>query len=156
MQIYLIAIGTKMPDWVINGYEDYAKRLPSDFSLTLLEIPAEKRTKNADCARLLKRENERMWAAIPKNSHIIALDVKGKHHTTEQFAKRLDQLQTQTSTISFLIGGPEGFDSDYIKKAHEKYSLSDFTFPHPLVRIMIAEQIYRAWSILKNHPYHRT
>ena len=155
MQIHLIAIGTKMPSWVNEAYEDYAKRLPADFSLKLIEIPAEKRNKNADIPRILEREGEKMWAAIPKNSHVIALDMKGKSYSTENFAKRLEQLQQQTPIICFLIGGPEGFAPCYLEKTHEKQSLSSFTLPHPLVRIILAEQVYRAWSVLKNHPYHR-
>ena len=155
MLIRILAIGNKMPAWVTQGYHEYAKRLSSPFSLELIEIPAEKRTKNSDIPRLVEREGEKLLAASKSSHRIIALDVKGHSWTTEQLASRLDQWQHDGQNIDLLIGGPDGLSSACLQKAESKWSLSPLTLPHPLVRIILAEQLYRAWSILQGHPYHR-
>lgn len=155
MRIRLITIGTKMPDWVNTGYSEYQKRLTQDVQLELVEIPAGKRGKNADIPRILDKEGKHMLESIQPQEHIIALDVQGKRFTTEKLSSRLDQLLHNGQPIALLVGGPEGLAPACRDKAQEKWSLSDLTLPHPLVRIVIAEQIYRAWSLLKGHPYHR-
>lgn len=155
MRIRLIAVGTKMPAWVSAGYEDYAKRLSGDLRLELVEIEAGQRGKNADLKRILEREGEATLAAIPKGSRIIALDVKGESHATESLAKRLAAWQQGGSDVALLIGGPEGLAPACVNSAVEKWSLSALTLPHPLVRIVVAEALYRAWSLNHNHPYHR-
>ena len=155
MRIRLIAVGTKMPTWVEQGYREYEKRLNQDITLELIEIPAGKRGKNADVERLTRKEGEQMITAIHGQDHIITLDVPGKKFTTEQLAQRLETLMHKGVNISLLIGGPEGLAEDCKIKAHESWSLSTLTLPHPLVRIVLAEQLYRAWSVLKGHPYHR-
>jgi 23S rRNA (pseudouridine1915-N3)-methyltransferase len=132
MQIHLISVGNRMPGWVKSGYDDYAKRLPRECELLLREIPPGQRGKNCDVARIIKDEGERMNAAIPAGSHIVALDLS-----------------------ALLIGGPDGLADSVKSRASEFWCLSALTFPHPLVRIIVAEQLYRAWSILHNHPYHR-
>jgi len=144
-----------MPAWVEQGYQEYAKRLPPECALTLHEIPAGKRGKNADIARLTRQEGERMAATIPKGAHVVALEVGGKAWGTEQLAARLDNWLGQGRDVALLVGGPEGLEPGLSASADERWSLSPLTLPHPLVRIVLAEQIYRAWSILKGHPYHR-
>jgi 23S rRNA (pseudouridine1915-N3)-methyltransferase len=155
MKIHLLAVGQKMPAWVEDGYQEYAHRMPPEVRLELKEITAGKRGKNADVARILYEEGQRLQAAIPKNAHIVALDVKGKTFSTEQLASRLGEWMQSGQDIALLVGGPEGLSDECRDLAQEHWSLSKLTFPHPLVRIIVAEQLYRAWSVLKNHPYHR-
>lgn len=155
MLIRLLAIGTKMPAWVTDGFQEYAKRFTSGCTLELCEIPAEKRTKNTDIPRLIEREGEKLLAAIKPGNHVIALDVKGQSWSTEQLAAQLKQWQIHSRPIDLLIGGPDGLSSACLQKAELRWSLSPLTLPHPLVRIVLAEQIYRAMSMLQNHPYHR-
>jgi len=155
MKINLIAVGTKMPAWVQEGFNEYIKRLPAEFHFNLMEIPAIKRTKNTNPAKIMQQEGQLILSAIPKNQHIIALDKGGKNWTTEQLAQQLKSWQTEGRDISLLIGGPEGLSKDCLAQTETRWSLSNLTFPHPLVRIIFAEQLYRAWTILSNHPYHR-
>ncbi len=144
-----------MPDWVKSGYEEYAKRLPREYELILKEIPLAHRSKNCDVARTLKEEGERMNAAIPVGAHSVALDLSGKSWATPELALALKRWQEIGKPIALLVGGPDGLADSVKSKASEFWSLSPLTFPHPLVRIVVAEQLYRAWSILQNHPYHR-
>ena len=155
MRIKLIAVGTKMSSWVDEGFKEYQKRLNQDVQLQLQEIPAGKRGKNADIARITEKEGQAMLAAIGQNDHTIALDVQGKRYTTEKMSNRLKELLQSGQHISLLIGGPEGLAPECLAKANEKWSLSDLTLPHPLVRVLLAEQLYRCWSVIKGHPYHR-
>ena len=155
MQIKLISVGNKMPRWIEQGYEDYAKRLPRECDLSLKEIPAGKRGKNSDTARIIKLEGDKMLAAIPKRSHIVTLDIIGKTWSTAQLSTNLNTWLESGQDVALLIGGPEGLSDAVKARAQQSWSLSKLTFPHPLVRVLVAEQIYRAWSILKNHPYHR-
>lgn len=155
MKIKLIAIGTKMPAWVTAGYEEYAQRLPKEFRLELCEITAQKRTKQSNLPALLQQEGEALLAACPRGSQLIAFDRLGEKINTRQLADKLQQYHDQSQDIALLIGGPEGIPDSTLKSAHERWSLSELTLPHPLVRIVVAEQIYRAWSIMNHHPYHR-
>jgi len=155
MKLFLLAIGTKMPDWVNKAYQDYAQRLPAKCSLHLKEIPAEKRTKNSHFASIKAKEAQKLMEAIPKGCRIIALDVKGQAWSTEKLSTRLQDWMMGGQDVALLVGGPEGLTPEVLKMAHEKWSLSNLTFPHPLVRIILAEQIYRAFSMTENHPYHR-
>ncbi len=155
MQIHLIAVGNRMPAWVELGYQDYAKRLPPECALRLHEIPAGKRGKNADIARLTRQEGNKMSALIPKGARVIALEVGGRAWSTEQLSTRLDSWMGEGRDVALLVGGPEGLEPGLSASADERWSLSPLTLPHPLVRIVLAEQLYRAWSILKGHPYHR-
>ncbi len=155
MQLHLIAVGSRMPGWVDLGYSEYAKRLPPECGLTLHEIPAGKRGKNADIRRLTRQEGDKMAAAIPKGARVVALEVGGKAWSTEQLAARLDGWLGDGRDVALLVGGPEGLEPALSASADERWSLSPLTLPHPLVRIVLAEQLYRAWSILKGHPYHR-
>lgn len=144
-----------MPGWVQQGYDEYAKRLPRECELALKQIAPGKRSKNGDIARIVKDEGERMIAAIPQGAHIVTLDIPGKPWTTAELAQAMQRWQEFGQDVALLIGGPEGLSDRAKELARESWSLSRLTFPHPLVRIIIAEQLYRAWSLLHNHPYHR-
>jgi 23S rRNA (pseudouridine1915-N3)-methyltransferase len=155
MKIRILTITHKSPAWIKAGYEDYAKRLPPTCALELVEIPAEKRASHLDLKRLMQREGEKIIAAIKPHHRVIALEVTGVQWTTLQLAQQLARWQQAGRHIDLLIGGPEGLSPQCLQKADEAWSLSPLTFPHILVRLIIAEQIYRAWSILNQHPYHR-
>ncbi len=143
-----------MPEWVNAGFAEYMKRLPVDYQLRLIEIPSLKRTKSSNLEQLLQIEGERLLAAATQP--IIALDRQGKALNTKQLAQELQTWHDYGSEPSFLIGGPEGLSKACLDRSEKIWSLSDLTFPHPLVRILMAEQIYRAWSIISHHPYHRS
>jgi 23S rRNA (pseudouridine1915-N3)-methyltransferase len=144
-----------MPGWVQAGWDEYAKRLPPECSLNLVEVPLGKRGKGADVARLMRQEGERMVGAIPRGAHVVTLEVEGKPWSTPTLADRLQHWLGGGSDLALLVGGPEGLAEECRALARERWSLSPLTLPHPLVRIVVAEQIYRAWSILQGHPYHR-
>jgi 23S rRNA (pseudouridine1915-N3)-methyltransferase len=155
MQINLISVGNKMPGWVKQGYDEYAKRMPRECELVLREITPGKRGKNFDVARTVQDEGERMIAATPKDTHVVTLDIQGKPWSTSELSQALQRWLEGGRHIALLVGGPEGLADSVRQLADESWSLSRMTLPHPLVRIVVAEQIYRAWSILHNHPYHR-
>jgi 23S rRNA (pseudouridine1915-N3)-methyltransferase len=155
MRIRLIAIGNKMPAWVDQGFAEYQKRLSGSMPLELVDIMAGKRIKNTDLNRIMEREGSAMLSAIPASDRVIALDVKGLRLTTNTMAERLQGLMQEGRNLSLLVGGPEGLAQACIKRADETWSLSDLTLPHPLVRVVIAEQLYRCWTLIKGHPYHR-
>ena len=155
MKIRLIAVGTRMPDWVSTGYHEFSKRLNDDVRLELVEIAAGKRGKSVDIARLTEKEGEAQLAAVANNDRVIALEVHGKPWSTEDLSQKLRQWLAEGRNISLLVGGPEGLSADASAHADEQWSLSPLTLPHPLVRVLLAEQIYRAWTLLKGHPYHR-
>ena len=155
MKIHLIAIGDRMPAWVQQGFDEYTKRIRGDFNIALTEISAGKRRKNSDFTQLVRLEGERMLDAIPREVHAVALDVMGKQWNTDELSQRLSVWMGSGKDIALMVGGPEGLSSACKARAQECWSLSQLTFPHPLVRIIVAEQLYRAWSILRNHPYHR-
>lgn len=155
MRLTLYAVGNKMPAWVIQGFNEYCRRFPRDMSFNLVEIPPGKRGKNADIARILEKEGELTLAAIPKGCRIVTLEVEGKPLTTPQLAQSLTKWQLDGRDVALLIGGPEGLAPACIKASEQKWSLSPLTLPHPMVRIVVVESLYRAWSINNNHPYHR-
>ena len=155
MRIKLIAIGTKMPQWVQQAYKEYAQRMPPICQLELIEIAAKKRGKNADTTRILRDEAQLLQEAIPKGTLIIALDRKGKHIDTSDLAREMQNWIDDSQNVAILIGGPEGIDPCFLQNTQKKWSLSALTFAHPVVRVMLAEQLYRAWSINANLPYHR-
>lgn len=155
MHIRILAISNKMPNWVTTGFLDYLKRFPSSCTLELVEIPAEKRTKNSDIKRLIQREGEKIISAIKSDNRVIALDVLGKMWNTQELAKNLADWHHTGRDSDLLIGGPDGLAPECLQKAEIKWSLSPLTLPHPLVRIILAEQLYRALTIMQGHPYHR-
>ncbi len=145
-----------MPRWVQDGYQEYARRLPSECTLKLHEISAKHRGKNADIARITRDEGQAMLKTIPKSSRVIALEVKGKNWSTEDLSSQLSNWLSEGRDVSLLVGGPEGLAPECRQRADQLWSLSPLTLPHPLVRVVVAEQLYRAWTILHNHPYHRS
>lgn len=155
MRLRILAVGTKMPDWVEAGCREYLKRLPPELNVEIVELPLGQRGKGADIQRAITREGEAMLKAIGEHDHVIALDVKGKSWSTEDLAGKLQQWQLSGDNFSLLIGGPDGLAPECLARANSKWSLSALTLPHPLVRILLAEQLYRAWSINAGHPYHR-
>lgn len=155
LKITVVCLGTKMPDWVVEGSNDYLKRFSNDVQFKLIEIPLISRTKSSDLSRILEKESVLMQQAIPNNCHVIALDSTGNSFTSEGLAQKITQLQQHNSHFCFLIGGPEGLAANIIKLSQERWSLSKLTLPHPLVRIFLIETLYRALSIINNHPYHK-
>jgi 23S rRNA (pseudouridine1915-N3)-methyltransferase len=155
MQIHLLCIGNRMPEWVTAGYQGYAKRMPHECELKLREIALGKRGKNADIDRAIEEEGQKMQAAIPAGDQVVALDLSGKEWSTPQLAEALSRWMGDGRNVSLLVGGPDGLAPICLARADERWRLSALTFPHPLVRIILVEQLYRAWSILHNHPYHR-
>ena len=155
MKIYVIAVGAKMPDWVNTAWDDYAKRLPSDWAIVLKEIKPESRTTGKTVAQMMAAEAKRIEAAIPSDALRIALDEHGKDLSTTKFSDTLQAWQNASQPIALLIGGPDGLDPTLKASCTQLLRLSSMTMPHPLVRIVLIEQIYRGWSLLVNHPYHR-
>lgn len=148
-------MGNKMPIWVQQAVNEYAKRLQDNVVLSIIEIPLIRRGKSTDLSRIMEKEMIQMRAAIPNNARIIALDLAGESFSSEQLAVKIDRLQQITPHLCFLIGGPEGLASDLLAQSNERWSLSKLTLPHTLVRITLVEALYRAWSILNHHPYHK-
>lgn len=155
MRIRLISAASRMPRWVEQGYAEYAKRMPADLPLELVEIPLTTRGKNADVARLMRREGEQMLAATQPGDRIVTLEVEGRAWSTEALAQQLENWRLEARTVNLMVGGPEGLPAEVLARSDQRWSLSPLTLPHPLVRILLAEQLYRAWTILTRHPYHK-
>jgi 23S rRNA (pseudouridine1915-N3)-methyltransferase len=155
MRISIIAVGTKMPGWVSQGVEEYCRRLPREIKLEWREIPLAQRGKDSKPELLCEREGEQILKAIPARDQVVALDVLGKRISTPALAEQLSAWQMSGDDYSLLVGGPDGLSPQCLERAQSKWSLSDLTLPHPLVRVLLAEQLYRAWTITVNHPYHR-
>jgi 23S rRNA (pseudouridine1915-N3)-methyltransferase len=155
MRIQLIAVGTRRPAWERDGFHSYAKRLPRECALTLVEIPVSKRSPATDLARLMEREGEHMLRAVAKSARVIALDERGEACDTRALSARLASWMRDGRDVALLIGGPDGLAPACLRAAESRWSLSPLTLPHGLARIVVAEQLYRAWSVLTGHPYHR-
>lgn len=144
-----------MPTWVQQGLTDYLRRFPRDMPFELVEIPAIKRGRNVNVAQMLAKEGDLMLAAVGKGNRIVTLDIPGSPWNTQDLAQQLESWKQDGRDVSLLIGGPEGLATACKTAADQSWSLSPLTFPHPLVRILVAESLYRAWSITTHHPYHR-
>ena len=155
MRIHVIAVGTRMPAWVAEGFREYQRRLAGGMPVQLVEVGAEKRRKGVSPDILRHREGERLLAAIPANSLPVALDQRGMTFTTEELAENLRRFEEQGNSLALLVGGADGLSPACMDRVVESWSLSALTFPHSLVRVIIVEQLYRAVSILRGHPYHR-
>ncbi len=155
MKINIVALGNKLPTWINTGFDQYAKRISSPWSLSLQEIPIPRRHKNANIPVLKDQEGQALLAASHHCDIRVALDEHGKSFNTSLLAQYLDQYQQQYRSIAILIGGPDGLSEFALQTCHQRWSLSQLTLPHGLVRCIIAEQIYRAISVLNHHPYHR-
>ncbi len=145
-----------MPDWVTMGWKQYAGRMPDTCSLDLLEIPLTRRGRGVSDDKAKQKETERMLNALQPGHRVVALDVGGRIRSTEQLAGVLTRCRQYGRDVDLLIGGPDGLSSAAMQRAEETWSLSPLTFPHGLTRILVAEQLYRAWTILQGHPYHRS
>ena len=155
MKIHLLAIGHKMPAWVEQACEDYNRRLPPELRIHSVLLPLLKRGKNPDIKRIVRDESRKLLAAVPADSRLIVLDVLGKRLSTPGLSRQLENWMQNGQDISIVIGGPDGVSEELLAQAQQKISLSELTFPHTLIRVMLVEQLYRAWTILNNHPYHR-
>ncbi len=155
MRIKLLSVGRRMPGWVDAGFREYAKRLPRELALTLVEIDPGHRGKGADRELACRLECARMLARLRQDECVIALDVRGRPQTSEELAQQLATWMGQSRDLALLVGGADGLAGPCLERAQWRWSLAPLTFPHPLVRIILAEQLYRAWTILKGHPYHR-
>jgi 23S rRNA (pseudouridine1915-N3)-methyltransferase len=155
VQIHIIAVGNRMPAWVDQAYAQYAKRMPAHVRVRLQQVPPGKRLKGSDIKRVLRDEGERVLAATPRGVRAIALERRGRQLDTFALAAALRDWMAHGSDIALWIGGPEGLAENCLTQAHEQWSLSALTLAHPIVRVIVAEQLYRAWSIVANLPYHR-
>ncbi|MTD33197.1 23S rRNA (pseudouridine(1915)-N(3))-methyltransferase RlmH [Paludibacterium denitrificans] len=155
MKITLLAVGTKMPRWVDEAYHDYAKRFGRDITLELKEIKPEKRGGGVTAEKGIAAEHERLVAAIPARARLVVLDERGKNWTSVRLAEHLKDWMAGGDDVCFIIGGADGLSAELKARADELLQLSAMTLPHGMVRVMLAEQLYRAYSILNHHPYHR-
>lgn len=155
MRAKLIAVGERMPGWVAEGFAEYAKRLSHDLPLELVELKPGARGKGRDDARAIEHEGVALLAALPRDAHVVALDGRGSTWSSEQLADQLSKWRMAGRDLAFLIGGPDGHARDVLQRADQKWSLGPLTLPHMLVRLVVAEQLYRAVTILNGHPYHR-
>ena len=155
MKIKILAVGTKMPAWVTTGFSEYNKRMPREMRVEIVEISIGPRGKGADLKRAIKKEGDAMLSAIPSGDWVVALEVTGKTWSTEQLAEQMESWQLKGRNLCLLVGGPDGLDPRCSAMADQKWSLSALTLPHPMVRILLSEQLYRAWSIIQGHPYHK-
>lgn len=155
MRVRIIAVGTKMPKWVLEATQDYLKRFPREWKVEFVEISLGPRGKSQDTAKAIAKESESILAAIDSRERVIALDVKGKSWSTEQLSAQMGSWQMDGKNIALLVGGPDGLSEACLQKADFRWSLSALTLPHPLVRVLLAEQLYRGWTVLQNHPYHK-
>lgn len=155
MRIRLLAVGTRMPDWIEKGFKDYAQRLPHECRLELTEIEPAPRGKNTDIARAKQLEGERILKALPRDALVIALDEHGRELPSTDWARELGVWMQSGRDTCLLIGGADGHAPEVLARADARWSLSKLTLPHALVRVVVAEQLFRAWSLRVNHPYHR-
>lgn len=155
MKLKLLAVGNRMPDWVERGVAEYRKRMPRDFALEVIEIAPGGRGKNADVARAVALEGQRMRERLSGSELCVALEVTGQAWSTERLAERADHWRHSGRDVALLVGGPEGLEPGLSAGADQRWSLSPLTLPHPMVRLIVAEQLYRAWTLLVGHPYHR-
>ena len=154
MRLIIVAVGQRVPDWAQTAWDDYAKRFPHELKVELKAVKTEPRGSKT-LETLYSAERQRIEAAIPKGTRIVALDERGTNLTTAALATRLTDWQMGGGDVALVIGGPDGIDPAFRQAAHERIRLSDMTLPHAFARVLLIEQLYRAWSINANHPYHR-
>jgi 23S rRNA (pseudouridine1915-N3)-methyltransferase len=155
MKLYVIAVGNKMPDWITSGFNEYTKRMPREARIELIELKPESRTSGKTTAQIMEAEAQRILAALPQNTLRIALDEHGATPTTKQLAQQMQHWLGDGRDVAFIIGGADGLHESVKKAAQQLMALSALTLPHGMVRVLLAEQLYRAHSLLHNHPYHR-
>jgi 23S rRNA (pseudouridine1915-N3)-methyltransferase len=154
MKLLIVAVGQRVPDWAQSAYEDYAKRFPPELRVQLTAVKTEPRGSKT-LQTLYSAERQRIEAAVPRGARVVALDERGTALTTQALAQRLKDWQQEGDDVALVIGGPDGLDPAFRQAAHERLRLSDLTLPHAMVRVVLIEQLYRAWSINAGHPYHR-
>ena len=154
MKLVIVAVGQRMPDWAQTAYDDFAKRFPPDCRVEIKTVKTEPRGSKS-LETLYAAERARIEAAIPKGARIVVLDERGSQLTTVALARQLKSWQLEGDDVALVIGGPDGLDPEFKAKAHMRIRLSDMTLPHAFARVLLIEQLYRAWSINANHPYHR-
>lgn len=154
MKLVIVAVGQRMPDWAQTAYDDYAKRFPPDCRVEVKTVKTEPRGSKT-LETLLTAERARIEAAVPKGARVVALDERGTALTTVALAKHLREWQMGGDDVALVIGGPDGLEPVFKDAAHLRIRLSDMTLPHALARVLLIEQLYRAWSVNANHPYHR-
>jgi 23S rRNA (pseudouridine1915-N3)-methyltransferase len=154
VRVALVAVGQRMPAWVTEGFSEYTKRLRPRLPLELVEIPAAKRG-SGDVARAMAEEGRKLLAALRPQDHVVALDERGKSRTSLELSRWLAARQQAGNDLAFLVGGADGYAPEVLERANERWSLSPLTLPHALVRVVFAEQLYRAVTLLDGHPYHR-
>jgi 23S rRNA (pseudouridine1915-N3)-methyltransferase len=155
MQLVIAAVGHRMPAWIEAGYAEYAKRMPPECRLVLREIKPVDRSGSRSAETVMAMERERIEAAMPKGSKVVALDEHGRDLTTMDLARQLTAWQQGGTDVTFVIGGADGLDAEFKRRSNLLLRVSSLTLPHGMVRVLLAEQLYRAWSITQNHPYHR-
>ncbi|MFL6710888.1 MAG: 23S rRNA (pseudouridine(1915)-N(3))-methyltransferase RlmH [Massilia sp.] len=155
MQLLIVAVGHKMPAWIETGFQEYVKRMPPELRIVLKEIKPVERSGSKTAATAMALERERIEAVLPKNVRIVALDERGKDLTSVGLSEQLQAWQLGGGDTALLIGGADGLDPALKARADSLIRISSMTLPHGIVRVMLAEQLYRAWSITQNHPYHR-
>ena len=155
MKLHILAVGHKMPEWIASGFDEYAKRMPPELRIELREIKPEPRTGGRTAQSVMAAERQRIDAALPKGARIVALDERGQDWTTMQLAAALPGWQQEGRDVAFVIGGADGLAPEVKQRAELMLRVSSLTLPHGMVRVLLAEQLYRAWSITQNHPYHR-
>jgi 23S rRNA (pseudouridine1915-N3)-methyltransferase len=155
MQLLVAAVGQRMPAWVQQAWAEYAGRFPRGLSLELREIPLAKRSRNAVTDKLRAAEGRALLAAVPAEYRVVALDERGRQWSTAELAGQLENWMRDERGVSFLVGGPDGLAEECRERAQDVWALGRLTLPHPMVRAILAEQLYRAWTITQNHPYHR-
>ena len=154
MKLLIVAVGQRVPDWGQTAWDDYAKRFPSELKVELKAVKTEPRGSKT-LETLYAAERERIEAAIPRGCRIVVLDERGSNLSTLALAAKLRHWQLEAQDVALVIGGPDGLDPEFRQQAHERIRLSDLTLPHAMVRVLLIEQLYRAWSVNANHPYHR-
>ena len=155
MKLLIVSVGHKMPDWITTGFNEYAKRMPREAQIVLLEIKPEPRTTGKTMAQIMEAEAQRILAALPQNCLRIALDERGAQPTTKQLAAQMQGWMREGRDIAFIVGGADGLHDTVKQAAQQLLALSALTLPHAFVRVLLAEQLYRAHSLMHNHPYHR-
>lgn len=155
MQLIIVAVGHKMPSWIETGFGEYAKRMPAECRIVLKEIKPVERSGGKTAEAAMLAESARIDAALPKGARIIALDEHGKDVTSVQLSQHIVEWQRDGRDCAFIIGGADGLDAQFKARADLMMRISSLTLPHGMVRVLLAEQLYRAWSITQNHPYHR-
>jgi 23S rRNA (pseudouridine1915-N3)-methyltransferase len=155
MKLYVIAVGNKMPDWITSGFNEYTKRMPREATISLVEIKPEPRNSGKTAAQIMEAEAQRIRGALPAGAMCIALDERGATPTTKQLSQQMQDWMQQGGDVAFVIGGADGLHESVKQQAQQLMALSSLTLPHGMVRVLLAEQLYRAHSLLHNHPYHR-